>query len=200
MIHPSAIIAPGASLGMDVSIGPYAVIGPDVIIGDRCSIGAHAVVGVDERPFGGRDRRDLRFDRGERLLHHELRSRPVPRVRERHVVPLQVQRQHHLQRRAVRRVPLWRNRLVPRGRALEGRGVESGGLQGNRVSDGGVVFEPTEGGLGRAEVGLEQLLDGVGTSIVGRLVRGGSSEPASETRLTGQPNQARTFSSVQSVC
>lgn len=49
MIHPSAIIAPGASLGMDVSIGPYAVIGPDVIIGDRCSIGAHAVVGGHTR-------------------------------------------------------------------------------------------------------------------------------------------------------
>lgn len=57
MIHPSAIVAPGASLGADVSIGPYAVIGPNVIIGDRSSIGAHAVVsghtaiGQDNRIF-----------------------------------------------------------------------------------------------------------------------------------------------------
>lgn len=57
MIHPRAIIAPGAVLGVDVSVGPYAVIGPDVAIGDRSSIGAHVVIsghtqiGPDNRIF-----------------------------------------------------------------------------------------------------------------------------------------------------
>lgn len=57
MIHPSAIVAPGAQLGSDVSIGPYAVVGPNVSIGDRTSIGAHAVIsghtqiGPDNRIF-----------------------------------------------------------------------------------------------------------------------------------------------------
>jgi UDP-N-acetylglucosamine acyltransferase len=44
MIHPTAIIDPGAELGKDVSVGPYAVIGPKVTIGDGSSIGAHAVI------------------------------------------------------------------------------------------------------------------------------------------------------------
>lgn len=57
MIHPSAIIAPGAQLGIEVSVGPYAVIGPDVSIGDRTTIGPHAVItghtqiGPDNRIF-----------------------------------------------------------------------------------------------------------------------------------------------------
>jgi UDP-N-acetylglucosamine acyltransferase len=44
MIHPTAIIDPGAQLGRDVEIGPYAVIGPKVTIGDGTRIGSHAVV------------------------------------------------------------------------------------------------------------------------------------------------------------
>lgn len=44
MIHPTAIVDPGAELGRDVSIGPYAIVGPKVVIGDGCTIGAHAMV------------------------------------------------------------------------------------------------------------------------------------------------------------
>jgi len=44
MIHPTAIVDPGAELGKDVTVGPYAVIGPKVTIGDGCSVGSHAVV------------------------------------------------------------------------------------------------------------------------------------------------------------
>jgi len=44
MIHPSAIIDPGARIGAGVSIGPYAIIGDGVEIGDDCRIGAHAVL------------------------------------------------------------------------------------------------------------------------------------------------------------
>jgi UDP-N-acetylglucosamine acyltransferase len=44
MIHPTAIIDPGAELGKDVSVGPYAIVGPKVTIGDGCTIGSHAVI------------------------------------------------------------------------------------------------------------------------------------------------------------
>jgi len=44
MIHPTAIVHPGARLASDVEIGPYAVIGDEVEIGAGCTIGAHAVI------------------------------------------------------------------------------------------------------------------------------------------------------------
>jgi len=44
MIHPTAIVDPGAELGNDVTVGPYAVIGPKVTIGDGSTVGAHAVI------------------------------------------------------------------------------------------------------------------------------------------------------------
>jgi len=44
MIHPTAIIDPGAELGKEVTVGPYAVIGPKVTIGDGCTVGSHAVI------------------------------------------------------------------------------------------------------------------------------------------------------------
>lgn len=43
-IHSTAIIQPGAEIGVDVQIGPYAVIGPHVKIGDRSKIGSHVVI------------------------------------------------------------------------------------------------------------------------------------------------------------
>ena len=45
-IHATAIIAPLALVGKNVSIGPYAVIGEDVHIGDGTQIGAHCVIGA----------------------------------------------------------------------------------------------------------------------------------------------------------
>ena len=44
MIHPTAIVQPGAKLAADVEIGPYSVIGPHVEIGPGCRIGPHAVI------------------------------------------------------------------------------------------------------------------------------------------------------------
>ena len=44
MIHPTAVIDPGAALGVDVSVGAYSVIGPKVTIGDGCVIGPHVVI------------------------------------------------------------------------------------------------------------------------------------------------------------
>jgi UDP-3-O-[3-hydroxymyristoyl] glucosamine N-acyltransferase len=43
-IHPTAVIAPTARIGEQVSIGPYAVISDDVVIGDHARIYAHVVI------------------------------------------------------------------------------------------------------------------------------------------------------------
>jgi UDP-3-O-[3-hydroxymyristoyl] glucosamine N-acyltransferase len=48
-IHPSAIVAPDARLGADVSIGPLAVVGAGAEIGDRVVLHAHVVVGPGAR-------------------------------------------------------------------------------------------------------------------------------------------------------
>jgi UDP-3-O-[3-hydroxymyristoyl] glucosamine N-acyltransferase len=45
-IHPTAIIAPLAHIGKNVSIGPYAVISEDVHVGESTQIGAHCVIGA----------------------------------------------------------------------------------------------------------------------------------------------------------
>jgi UDP-N-acetylglucosamine acyltransferase len=44
MIHPSAIVHPGAKLAAGVSVGPYSIIGEHVEIGEGTTIGAHVVV------------------------------------------------------------------------------------------------------------------------------------------------------------
>lgn len=79
MIHSTAIIQPGAVLGVDVRIGPYCVVGPEVTLGDRVELTSHVVVsgntsiGADTRiyPFAsiGGEPQDLKF-KGEhsRLL------------------------------------------------------------------------------------------------------------------------------------
>ena len=44
IIHPTAIVAPGAALADDVGIGPYTVIGGHVEIGAGTTVGSHAVI------------------------------------------------------------------------------------------------------------------------------------------------------------
>ena len=44
LIHPTAVIEQGATLGKDVKIGPYCVIGPNVALGDRVELKSHVVV------------------------------------------------------------------------------------------------------------------------------------------------------------
>lgn len=43
-IHSTAIVSPGARLGVGIRIGPYAVIEENTTIGNRCEIRAHAVI------------------------------------------------------------------------------------------------------------------------------------------------------------
>ncbi|MDQ6965748.1 MAG: acyl-ACP--UDP-N-acetylglucosamine O-acyltransferase [Mariprofundaceae bacterium] len=44
MIHPSAVIAQGASIADNVCIGPYCVIGEHVSIGEGCELMSHVVI------------------------------------------------------------------------------------------------------------------------------------------------------------
>lgn len=44
MIHPSAIIEDGATIGQNVKIGPFCYISKDVILGDDCELGSHVVI------------------------------------------------------------------------------------------------------------------------------------------------------------
>ena len=46
MIHPQAIIEPGAIIGKNVSIGPWSYIANNVVIGDNCEIKSHVVIMV----------------------------------------------------------------------------------------------------------------------------------------------------------
>lgn len=44
MIHPTAIVSPGANLGRGVSVGAYSIIGEHVEIGERTSVGPHVLI------------------------------------------------------------------------------------------------------------------------------------------------------------
>ena len=44
MIHPTAVIDPGAQIGADTEIGPYCVIGSGVTIGHGCILANHVSV------------------------------------------------------------------------------------------------------------------------------------------------------------
>lgn len=59
MIHPTAIVHPGARIGANVEIGPYSIIGEHVEIGDDCRIGPHVVVSGHTRI--GRGNRIFQF-------------------------------------------------------------------------------------------------------------------------------------------
>ena len=71
-IHPTAIIAPGATLAEDVAIGPYCVVGGEVVLGAGVKLLAHVVVDgrttIGERtrifPFAsiGLEPQDLKYD------------------------------------------------------------------------------------------------------------------------------------------
>ena len=74
-IHPTAIVAPGATLAENVSIGPYCVVGEEVMLGAGVTLIAHIVVDgrttIGEKtrifPFAsiGLEPQDLKY-RGEK--------------------------------------------------------------------------------------------------------------------------------------
>jgi len=44
LIHPTALVDPGAKLGANVEIGPFSIIGPEVELGADCKVGPHVVI------------------------------------------------------------------------------------------------------------------------------------------------------------
>ncbi|NJK59147.1 MAG: acyl-ACP--UDP-N-acetylglucosamine O-acyltransferase [Oscillatoriales cyanobacterium SM2_1_8] len=72
LIHPTAIVHPGAELHPTVRVGPYAVIGEHVKIGPQTTVGAHVVIegwteiGARNRIFPGAaiglEPQDLKYD------------------------------------------------------------------------------------------------------------------------------------------
>jgi UDP-N-acetylglucosamine acyltransferase len=71
-LHPTAIVAPGATLAEDVAIGPYCIVGDEVVLGAGVRLMAHVVVdgrttiGARTRifPFAsiGFEPQDLKYD------------------------------------------------------------------------------------------------------------------------------------------
>jgi len=80
MIHPTALIDPGARLHESVSVGAYSIIGCDVEIGENTVIGPHCVItgpcriGKNNRVYShaalGGDPQDKKFhgERGELII------------------------------------------------------------------------------------------------------------------------------------
>jgi UDP-N-acetylglucosamine acyltransferase len=72
LIHPTAVIHPGADLHPTVQVGPYAVIGNNVRVGPGTTIGAHVVleglieIGARNQIFSGAiigsEPQDLKYD------------------------------------------------------------------------------------------------------------------------------------------
>lgn len=44
VVHPTAIVEPGARLGAGVRIGPFSIIGPEVELGDGVTVESHVVI------------------------------------------------------------------------------------------------------------------------------------------------------------
>lgn len=73
-IHPTAVVDPGAELGVEVEIGPLAYVGPGVKLGDGTKLHHHAAVegntvlgaGCEVFPFAniGAKTQDLKFNGG----------------------------------------------------------------------------------------------------------------------------------------
>ncbi|MEI6803448.1 MAG: acyl-ACP--UDP-N-acetylglucosamine O-acyltransferase [Burkholderiales bacterium] len=60
LIHPSAIVDPGAQLDTSVTVGPYTTIGAHVRIGAGTTVGAHCV--IEGHTTIGRDNRIFQFN------------------------------------------------------------------------------------------------------------------------------------------
>ena len=87
MIHPTAIVAPDARLGAEVTIGPYCVVESGVEVGDRCVLLASCILktgtvlgaGVTVHSFAtiGGDPQYLKFDPATRSGVDNVGQRPA---------------------------------------------------------------------------------------------------------------------------
>lgn len=76
MIHPLAIVDPGAKIGKDVEIGAFTIIGPDVEIGSGTWIGPHVVISGPTR-IGGENRIYQFSSLGEGPQHLGYKGEPT---------------------------------------------------------------------------------------------------------------------------
>jgi UDP-N-acetylglucosamine acyltransferase len=79
MIHPSAIIEPGAQLGSDCEIHAGAIIKRHVILGDRVAVHPYAVVGGDPQAyvFDSAIESFVRIGAGTRIREHATVNRSL---------------------------------------------------------------------------------------------------------------------------
>jgi len=76
VIHPQAIVDPGAKIGKNVHIGPFSVIGPGVEVGDDTWIGPHVVINGPTRI--GKDNKVYQFSSlGEAPQHLGYKGEPT---------------------------------------------------------------------------------------------------------------------------
>ncbi len=76
MIHPQAIVDPGAKIGKNVHIGPFSIIGPGVEIGDDTWVGPHVVINGPTRI--GKNNKIYQFSSlGEAPQHLGYKSEPT---------------------------------------------------------------------------------------------------------------------------
>lgn len=76
MIHPLAIVDPGAKIGKDVQIGAFSIIGAGVEIGDGTWIGPHVVINGPTR-IGGENRIYQFSSLGEGPQHLGYKGEPT---------------------------------------------------------------------------------------------------------------------------
>ncbi|MFN3521422.1 MAG: acyl-ACP--UDP-N-acetylglucosamine O-acyltransferase [Phenylobacterium sp.] len=77
LIHPTAVIAPGAVIGEGTRIGPYAVIGAGVRLGRDNEVGPHVVID-GETVIGDRNRFHQACSIGAAPQHDAWRGGPAP--------------------------------------------------------------------------------------------------------------------------
>jgi len=79
-IHPSAVIAPSAQLGRDVSIGPLVVIGDGAHIGDGSVIGPQCHIGADVTMGPGAQLREMVSIGARVTIGARFRAQPGARI------------------------------------------------------------------------------------------------------------------------
>lgn len=67
-VHPSALVAPGATLGREVGLGAFSIVADGAVVEDGARIGAHVSIGIGARIGAGCQIHDgVRIGRGCRI-------------------------------------------------------------------------------------------------------------------------------------
>ncbi len=79
VIHPTAIVEPGAQLGADCEIMAYAIVTKHCVLGDRVAVHPFAVIGVDPQflKFDRASATGVRIGSGTVLREHVTINRSI---------------------------------------------------------------------------------------------------------------------------